>query len=127
MALLTDAQQAFLREPHYAVVAVLRPDGTPQQSVVWVDWDGEHVLFNTAEGRRKPAYLRRDGRASVLVLDHPYRWLAVAGTCELTHEGAEEHIHALSRKYCGRDYTLPPAEQRILVRLTPERVTDYRM
>jgi hypothetical protein len=57
--------------------------------------------------------------------DNRYRWVTVSGTAELTLEGAAEHIHKLSHKYRGRDYVLKPEEQRVIVRVTPERVTAY--
>jgi PPOX class probable F420-dependent enzyme len=126
---LTEAQAQLFLEPNYGVAAAIRPDGTPQLSVVWVDWDGEHVLFNTAEGRYKPEYLRRDPRVTVFVMDRedPYRWVSVTGRAELVADGAEDHIHELSRKYKGRDYTLRPGEQRLLVKVDPERVTAYKV
>ena len=123
MAQLTPAQALLFLKPNYAVVAVLRPDGSPQQTVVWVDWDGENVVFNTAEGRAKPRYLRRDARASVCVIEHAYKWVSVSGPAEMTTDGAAEHIDKLARKYAGRDsYGLRPGEQRIIVRVRPERV-----
>lgn len=128
-ATLTDAQARLFLEPNYGVVAVLRPDGSPHQTAIWVDWDGDRVVFNLTETRRKTASLRRDPRASVIVFDgdDPYRWVAVSGTCAIEAEGALEHIHALSRKYRGRDYVLPEGEVRLIVRLTPERVDAYRV
>ena len=125
---LTDAQAQLFLEPNYGVAAAIRPDGTPQLSVVWVDWDGEHVLFNTADGRHKPEYLRRDPRATVFVMDreNPYRWVSVTGRAELTEEGAEEHIHKLSQKYTGRErYSLRAGERRLVVKVTLERVNAY--
>ena len=125
---LSEEQGRLFLEPNYAVAATLNADGSLQQSVVWVDWDGEHVLFNTAEGRVKPRNLRRDPRVSVLVVDRndPYRWVSVHGRAELTHEGAEEHIHKLGKKYRGWDrYPLKEGERRILVRIRPERVNPY--
>jgi PPOX class probable F420-dependent enzyme len=124
MAKLSEKQIELLLRPNLAVVATVRPDGTPQLTPTWVDTDGEHVLINTAEGRWKPRYLRRDPRVSVTVVDRedPYNWVSVTGTAELTHEGAEEHIHKLSHKYRGKDYDSPKDPQRILVRITPDRV-----
>ena len=124
MPTLNEKQAKLLLDPNIAVVATIRPDGTPHLTPTWVDWDGEHVLINTAEGRAKPKYLRRDPRVSVLVLDpnDPYNWVSITGTAELTHEGAEGHINKLSHKYNGRDYPNPKDPQRILVRITPERV-----
>jgi PPOX class probable F420-dependent enzyme len=128
MARLTDAQVEFLREPNYAVVATLRPDGTPHQTVVWVDTDGENVVFNTNTERAKPRYLERRPYASVLVLDRddPYRWLAVDGPVEVTEENAEVHIDALALKYRGDpSYDLGPGEQRLVCTVRPHRVTPY--
>ena len=124
MAKLSEKQIELLRKPNLAIVATIRPDGTPQLTPTWVDTDGEHVLVNTAEGRSKPRNLRRDPRVTVTVVDSddPYDWVSVTGTAELTHDGAEEHIHHLSRKYRGQEYDSPKEPQRILVRISPEVV-----
>lgn len=127
MARLTDEQAALFLDDNYAVVATLRADGSPHQTATWVGWDGEHVLFNITVTRKKYEELQRDPRVSVFVFDgnNPYRWVTVSGTADMTLDGAEEHIHALSRKYRGRDYVLGPGEQRVVVRVTPQRVTAY--
>ncbi len=54
MAELTDEQAKLFLDRNLGVVATIRRDGTPQLTTTWIDWDGEHVLFNTAEGRAKP-------------------------------------------------------------------------
>ena len=125
--MIRDEHARLFLEPNYAIVATLREDGSPLQTVVWVDWDGEHVVLNITRTRDKFDHLQRDPRASVLVIDgdDPYRWLSVSGPVELTEEGAEEHIHKLSRKYRDRDYQLKPGEARVIARLTPERVKVY--
>ena len=127
MAKLTEAQSRMFTDPYYGVVATVRPDGSPHQSVVWVDYDGENVVVNTAEGRAKPRHIRANPNASVTVVDpeNPYRWIAVSGPVEMSEEGAAEHINKLSHKYRGRDYDLPPGQQRLIVRVKPERVTAY--
>ncbi len=127
MAQLTEAQTRMFTDPYYGVVATVRPDGSPQQTVVWVDYDGENVVFNTAEGRAKPRHIRANPNVSVSVVDpeDPYRWIAVSGSAELSEEGAAEHINDLSHKYRGRDYDLPADQQRLIVRVKPERVTAY--
>lgn len=127
MAQLTEAQSRMFIEPYYGVVATVRPDGSPQQTVVWLDYDGENVVFNTAEGRAKPRHIRANPNASVAVVDpeDPYRWIAVSGPAEMSEEGAAEHINELSHKYRGRDYDLPANQQRLIVRVKPERITAY--
>ena len=126
---LTEAQRAFLRDnPFPAVVTTLRPDGSPHSTVVWVDEEEGDVLFNTAEGRAKPRYLRRDPRVSITVVDpaDQYRWVSVSGTAELTTVGAREQIDALARKYLGTDdYPWYRGEQRVTVRIKPEKVDSY--
>jgi len=128
MARIRDEHARLFLDPNYAVVATLRRDGSPQQTAVWIDWDGEHVVFNITETRKKFDFLRKDPRASVLVFDGDdrYRWISVSGrVVELTTHGAEEHIHRLSHKYRGSDYTLRQGEQRVIARLAPEHVTAY--
>jgi PPOX class probable F420-dependent enzyme len=124
VAKLSDDQAKLLTDPNIAVVVTIRPDGTPQITPTWVDWDGERVLVNTAEGRAKLDYLERDPRISVFVLDpgDDHHWVSITGPAELTREGAEEHIHKLSRKYNGREYPNPKNPARVLAKVTPERV-----
>jgi PPOX class probable F420-dependent enzyme len=129
-AQLTKPQRAFLRDnPFAAVVTTIREDGSPHSTVVWIDEDGGDVLFNTAEGRAKPRELRNDPRVSVLVVDpnDMYRWVAVSGRAELSHEGAREQIDKLAKKYLGKD-VYPwhqEGEQRVDVRIKVERVDSY--
>ena len=94
---------------------------------MWVDYDGENVVFNTAEGRAKPKHIRANPHAGLTVVDpeNAYRWVAVSGPAELTDEGAAEHINVLSHKYFGRDYDLPVGQQRLIVRIKPQHVTSY--
>ncbi len=132
MAKLTAGQASFLHdEPNVAVVAALREDGTAHQTVVWVDYDGEHVLLNLNTFRTKLEYLERDPRVSLLVLDRadPFRWLGLEGkVVEITPEGAYEHIVRQAGVYLGKDeYPLKEGEQRILVRIAVDRVEAYNV
>jgi PPOX class probable F420-dependent enzyme len=129
MAMLTEAQCAFIREnPYYGVVTTLRADGSPHSTVIWVDEEDGKVLFNTAAHRAKPRELERDPRASVVVLDAAdgYRWVAVSGPVTLTTDGANDDIERLSRKYDGHAFRpLAEGEVRVTARLTPEKVQGY--
>jgi PPOX class probable F420-dependent enzyme len=124
MATLTEKQAQLLTEPNFAVVATLRPDGSPQTSVVWIDWDGENVLFNTTTPRVKGQNLARDPRVSVLVFDlaNPYRYVEIEGIAELGEEGADEHIARLALKYGSDVYA---RKDRVIVRVYPQRVHAY--
>jgi PPOX class probable F420-dependent enzyme len=123
---LSAEQARLLEEPNFATVATLNPDGSAQLSIVWIDWDGENVVFNTAAGRAKPRNLERDPRTTVLVAAKDgYRWVGVRGRAEITTEGADAHIDKLARKYTGEGWTGRPGEQRLLVRIRPEHVSAY--
>lgn len=126
MTTLNDKHREFFEQPYVGEVTTLRPDGSPHTTVVWVDTDTDEVMFNTAVGRAKERYLRQDPRVSLIVVDpeNAYRWVSVSGKAELTTEGADEQIDRLAKKYLGKD-EYPwrnPEEQRITVRIHPERV-----
>lgn len=124
---LTDGQLELLRGKNFAAVATLKEDGTPQTSIVWIDTDGEHLVFNTTNGRAKGRHLRRDPRVSVSVFDaeNPYRYFEVEGVAELVLDGADDHIDELSRKYTGEDFDGP--RDRVIVKVRPERVFAYQV
>ena len=97
--------------------------------MVWVDYDGENVVFNT-EGRYKPQYIRQTGRAGIHVTHSgdPYKWVSVAGPAEPTHEGADEHIDKLAKKYLGADSYPFRKERRAACDrpgIKPEHVNSY--
>ena len=126
---LSNGVRKLLESPNFAHLATVMPDGSPQVTPVWVDYDGEHVLINTAEGRQKPRNLRSDPRVALSVVDqgNAYAWVAIRGrVVELTHENADEHIDRLSKKYLGRDsYPARKAgEQRVIVKIEPEHVAS---
>jgi PPOX class probable F420-dependent enzyme len=127
MATIDEKHTRLFKEQNLAAVTTLRRDGSPHVTPTWVDWDGEHVLVNTARGRAKVRHVEGNPQVGVLVVDpnDPYTWVAVSGPAELVDEGAVEHIHELSHRYNdGRDYSLQEGEQRVIVRITPERVTQ---
>ena len=129
MKQLTEKQRALLREPNYGIATTLRPDGSPHSTVVWVDVDDDGVpTFNTARGRVKSSNLGRDGRVALLVVRENdfYDWVSIDGPVELTSDGAEEQIDALSRKYDGEPWTYKAGQERIKVRILPEHVSTYR-
>jgi PPOX class probable F420-dependent enzyme len=91
--------------PPVAALSTVMPDGSPQTSVVWCDFDGTHVRVNTMRGFLKERNMRRNPRVTLLCYDpgHPLRYLEVRGTViEMTEEGAAEHLDAIASKYVGR-------------------------
>ena len=112
---------------NFASVATVMPDGSPQVSLVWVDSDGEHIIINTAEGRLKTENLRRSGAIALAIADseNHYNQAMIRGKIvEDTHEGADEHINAMAKKYLGVDVYphRQPGEQRVIFKIKPEKV-----
>ncbi|MFJ2865009.1 PPOX class F420-dependent oxidoreductase [Kitasatospora sp. NPDC087314] len=123
---LSDRAKALIDGKSFAVVSTIQPDGSPQSSVVWVERDGEDILFSTVEGRRKHLNLLKDPRISLVVNppESPYEYLEVRGSATLTTQGGRELINRLAAKYRGEDvYTFDgPEDVRVIVRLTPRKV-----
>jgi PPOX class probable F420-dependent enzyme len=125
--LLSDEQKKFFRKPNFGHLATLEPDGSPQVTPVWIDVDDEHILINTAKGRKKVRNVERDPRVSVEVVEqeNPYSMLSVQGkVVGMTTEGADEHIDAMAKKYLGQD-SYPfrkEGEERLILKIQPVKV-----
>ncbi len=107
----------------------LMPDGSPQVTPVWVDHEGDTVLVNTAKGRQKDKNIQRDPRVSITLIDpeNPYRYLEIRGrVVEMTDRGAKDHIDKMAKKYLGVEKYpyAQPGEQRLLLRIRPEKVSS---
>jgi PPOX class probable F420-dependent enzyme len=110
-------------------LATIMPDGSPQVTPVWVDYDGKYVRFNSARGRVKDKNVRSNAHVAISMQDpdNPYRYLEIRGrVIEITETGADEHANKLSQKYVGKPvYTKrSPAEVRVLYKVEPQKVTS---
>jgi PPOX class probable F420-dependent enzyme len=128
MAKLNEKQVELLENPYVGVVTSVRPDGSPQSTVVWVDVVDGVPSFNTALGRVKARNLEADPRASLVVVDpsDAYKWVALDGRAEMTTDGADAQIDKLAKKYLGAD-EYPwrnPEETRVSVRIYPDHVSS---
>ena len=113
----------------FANLATLMPDGTPQVTTVWVDWDGTHVLINSARGRQKDKNMQRSAAVSMSILDpdNPYRYLEVRGkVADITEDGADDHIDKMAKKYMGKDkYPYRrQGEVRVVYKILPTKTTQ---
>ena len=125
----------LLQTPVHGVLTTLMPDGTPQSSMVWVDSDGVNIYLNTTLERQKGRNLRRDPRATLLVIDprNGSRWIEVrARVAAIGRDGAEAHADKLTHRYNPSKQHFygdvhPPEqrdkETRVIVTLEPIKVT----
>ncbi|MBI3456378.1 MAG: TIGR03618 family F420-dependent PPOX class oxidoreductase [Candidatus Rokubacteria bacterium] len=116
----------------YAHLATLMPDGTPHVTPVWVDYDGQFILVNSAAGRQKDRNMQGRRHVAIEIPDpeNPNRYLLVRGpVVEITDAGAVEHLDKLARRYLGMD-SYPatwrvPGEVRRIYKIAPKRVTTW--
>jgi PPOX class probable F420-dependent enzyme len=125
---IPQSHRDLLDKKALAHLGTLMPDGSPQVTPVWCDFDGTWVRVNSAKGRRKDRNMRRDPRVALSLCDpdNPYRYLEIRGQIvEITEDGADEHIDRLARKYLGVD-TYPnrkAGEVRVIYKISPTRFT----
>ena len=128
-AVLTDDLRAWLMAKlRFPVLAVLTPDGAPNQSVMWFDLDParpDTILMNTKVGRAKERFLRRDPRIS-LCFEDELTWVALQGTVELDEdrEASMRDILALADRYgsSGREFA---GQERVTFRMRVEKVIRH--
>ncbi|MBI4190300.1 MAG: PPOX class F420-dependent oxidoreductase [Betaproteobacteria bacterium] len=126
-ATFPDQYRDLFQKKAFGAFTTLMPDGGPQTTPVWVDYQDGEIWVNSAVGRRKDRNLRRDPRVAIAVIDpeNPYRYVEVRGRVrEITQDGADAHIDKMAKKYLGQDkYPYrQPGEQRVLYKISIEKV-----
>lgn len=122
-----DRYRDLLDKKAFAHVGTVMPDGTPQVTPMWFDFDGTHIRVNSARGRVKDRNMRRVPAVALAIMDpdNAYRYVSIRGrVTEVTEVGADAHIDALAKKYLGLDRypNRQPGEVRVIYRIRPERV-----
>lgn len=130
--MIPDSHKDLFDRPVIVSLATVLPDGQPQVTPVWIDYDGEYLRVNSAAGRQKDKNMRRNSQVTVMALDpdNGYRWLEVRGeVVEIDESAGLEHINGLSAKYRSQpDYyasmpQLRGKEQRVMYKIRPTKVT----
>ena len=122
---IPEKYQDLLNKKAFAQLATIMPDGTPQVSPVWFEYDGKNILINSAKGRVKDKNMRRDPRVGLDIQDpdNPYRHLSIRGrVVQITEDGADAHIDKLTKKYINQDrYPYRgPGEVRVIYKIQAE-------
>ena len=137
---LDPSYRRLLDEQVTAVIAVMGPDGRPWLTPVWFNYDGEKVLLNLAEHRKKTPAIRSNPQVTILLMNpqNPYHWLTIKATAEREiHEDDPDEGHRATEtidqswtKYVGaeppyglRDPTFN--ERRVLFECRVDRVATF--
>jgi PPOX class probable F420-dependent enzyme len=124
---LNELAREVLDGPHIAAIATSNADGRPQSSVIFVKRDGDTVAFSTIKSRLKTRNMTRDPRVSLLVIDKEKgRYVEIRGTVEITEDPEKRLLYEMYAHHMGG--ATPPPEpdvQRLIVRITPEKVYQF--
>ena len=99
--------EEFLRRPNPAVVATIRPDGSPHSVATWYDWVEGLILLNMAATRARLGHMRRDPRVSLTVLDEDswYTHVTLTGVIErIEDDPTLADIDRLALRYQGNRF-----------------------
>ncbi len=129
MKAILEKNKDLFQKRAFAQLATLMADGSPQVSPVWMDFDGEHILINSARGRVKDRNMERDPRVAIAIQDpdNPYRKLLIRGkVIEITEKGADDHIDKLAKKYTGAEKYAhrKPGDVRVIYKIKVEKVSE---
>lgn len=114
-----------------AKLAVVRADGSPHVAPVWVDLDGDDVVFTTSADTVKGKAIRRDPRVTLCWDDErpPFSFVTVAGRASISTDPDEllEWATRIAARYMGDDRAeeygrrnaVPPE---MVVRVKPTKV-----
>jgi PPOX class probable F420-dependent enzyme len=133
----TDAPEGWWKEFVLAVpartakLAVVRADGSPHVAPVWVDLDGDVVVFMTSAATIKGKAILRDPRVSLCWDDDrpPFSFVTIAGTVSTSTDPGDllawatrlggRYMGAAQAEDYGRRNSVPPE---MVVRVTPTRI-----
>jgi PPOX class probable F420-dependent enzyme len=128
---IPDSHLDLLTNAVTVALVTIMPNGHPQCTPVWCDYDGTHIIVNAAIGRQKDRNMRRDPRVTIMAVDpqNSYRYLEVRGIVEdILIDETGDNMNGLALKYTGKPkrygIEAPPREvdTRVIYRIKPLRV-----
>lgn len=112
-----DTHLDLLQRPLFAHLATVRPDGAPQSSVMWFEWDGRHARFTHTSTRQKFRNFSHEPRVAFSILDpdDPYRFLEVRGVVSSIEPDPDAEFYlSLQRRY-GETFPVNDAPVRVVI------------
>jgi PPOX class probable F420-dependent enzyme len=114
----------LLEKPTFAHLATVRPDGSPQSSVMWFDWDGEVIRMTHTKTRQKFRNLENEPRVALSIVDPAdgYRFLEVRGTVTSIEPDDDQasFYQSLQKRY-GMDGRISDADVRVVITIRPDK------
>jgi PPOX class probable F420-dependent enzyme len=130
----------LMDKPIPVIMAVIGGDGRPNLTPMWFDYEGDKVLVNVAEHRKKTSWIRKTPQMTLLLInpENMYHWISIKVTVErevreddpVDGKRATEHVDRIWRKYIGsgdvyalRDPSID--ERRVLFECRVDRIATF--
>jgi PPOX class probable F420-dependent enzyme len=126
---LPESHRDLLERPLFAHLATVRPDGSPQSSVMWFAWDGSRLRLTHTKTRQKFANLANEPRVALSIADpdDQYRFVEVRGRVESIEDDDDRasFYKSLQARY-GQDYEVTDIDVRVILTIAPESFVTVR-
>lgn len=111
----------LLERPLFAHLATMRPDGAPQSSVMWFEWDGHHIRFTHTSTRQKFRNFSHEPRVAFSILDpdDPYRFLEVRGVVSSIEPDPEAAFYLSLQQRYDETFPVSDAPVRVVIAVEP--------
>jgi PPOX class probable F420-dependent enzyme len=121
---LPESHADLLERPTFCHLATIRPDGSPQSSVMWFSWDGSRLRMTHTKSRQKFANLGKEPRVALSIADpeDQYRFVEIRGVVESIEDDDEtaSFYKALQRRY-DNEYEVMDADVRVIITIKPQQ------
>ena len=131
----TEEVRQFLTEKaRTGKLATVREDGRPHVAPIWLDLDGDSIVFTTWHESVKAANIRRDPRVAICVDDDqpPFAFVIIEGIATLTDNSEELRYWAtrIAGRYMGEELAEAygmrnSVEGELVVKVTPEKIIAW--
>jgi PPOX class probable F420-dependent enzyme len=127
---IPESAQAVINSGKLAHLVTINADGSPQVTIVWVDYRDDEIVIGKLAEDQKVKNIRRDNRVSLSIEAEGNQmgmtnYLVVEGTASVTDGGAPELLHDLAQRYVGPGTKFPPMDNPpagFTIHITPTKV-----
>ena len=137
---LDETYKQLMDKPFACTMAVMGKTGRPNLTPMWFDYEGDKVLINVAEHRKKTEWIRDNPQVSILIMnpENMYHWMSMKVTVEreiseddpTDGKRVTEQLNRIWKKYTGDggDYALrDPSmnERRVLFECRVDSIATF--
>ncbi|MGI9484662.1 MAG: pyridoxamine 5'-phosphate oxidase family protein [Geminicoccaceae bacterium] len=137
---LDETYKQLMDKPIPVIIAVIGGDGRPNLTPMWFDYEGDKVLVNVAEHRKKTGWIRKTPKMTLLLInpENMYHWMSIKVTVEREiseddpkdGQWVTDQLNRIWQKYIGKgdEYALRDpsfSERRVLFECRVDRIATF--